>query len=151
MGATIPTIFEVSEPYSIWAIKVSTPFDETYLEHMKEAVPARCRKWNGDEKVWLYKAPYVDVVVRLLQVHFGEYRWAKHWEQAAQARPRVELVVAYAHLHLLPSAPAPVVKAAYKALARLHHPDTGGSTEAMQRINAAVEQIEAAQVEAFAP
>jgi len=43
----------------------------------------------------------------------------------------------YATLHLLPSAPPELVDAAYRCLARLHHPDTGGSTTTMQRLNAA--------------
>jgi len=34
-----------------------------------------------------------------------------------------------------------VAEAAYKALARMHHPDFGGSTATMQALNAAIEQI----------
>ncbi len=44
---------------------------------------------------------------------------------------------AYATLFLLPTAPRAVVKAAYRALADIHHPDHGGTTLAMQTINAA--------------
>jgi DnaJ-class molecular chaperone len=47
------------------------------------------------------------------------------------------LIKTYAALHLLPGAPMPVIKAAYRALALIHHPDKGGSTRPMQRINAA--------------
>jgi hypothetical protein len=42
-----------------------------------------------------------------------------------------------ARLHLLPDAPAEVVKAAYKALAQLNHPDKGGDTARMQELNEA--------------
>jgi curved DNA-binding protein CbpA len=44
---------------------------------------------------------------------------------------------AYAVLHLLPTAPPELIKAAYRCLAMIHHPDRGGDTEAMQRINSA--------------
>jgi hypothetical protein len=47
----------------------------------------------------------------------------------------------YAILHLDPSAPLEVAEAAYRALARKTHPDAGGSTEQMQRLNAAIERI----------
>jgi curved DNA-binding protein CbpA len=43
----------------------------------------------------------------------------------------------------LPSAPPEVVKAAYRALAVLNHPDKGGETEVMQRINAAYRRLAA--------
>jgi hypothetical protein len=49
---------------------------------------------------------------------------------------------AYAALHLQPGAPHSVVKAAYRALAHLHHPDTGGDPGAMTRINAAYAAIQ---------
>jgi DnaJ homolog subfamily A member 2 len=47
--------------------------------------------------------------------------------------------MAYRELHLLPSAPPEVRRAAYRALAMLHHPDKGGDVETMKRINAAWE------------
>lgn len=47
----------------------------------------------------------------------------------------------YVVLHLLPSAPLPVVKAVFRALAPLHHPDLGGEVATMQKTNSAYEQI----------
>lgn len=52
-------------------------------------------------------------------------------------------VDAYTALFLLPDAPAPLVKAAYRELAKLHHPDAGGTTEGMQKINEAYRQLAA--------
>ncbi len=48
---------------------------------------------------------------------------------------------AWAELWLRPGAPREVIDAAFRALARLHHPDSGGSEEAMQRLNAAYRTI----------
>jgi hypothetical protein len=48
-----------------------------------------------------------------------------------------EIRAAFGQLHLLPSAPAPVVQAVYRALARQHHPDTGGELEIMKAVNLA--------------
>lgn len=44
---------------------------------------------------------------------------------------------AYATLWLRSGAPEPVVRAAYRALAQMYHPDIGGDTALMARINAA--------------
>jgi hypothetical protein len=49
---------------------------------------------------------------------------------------------AYTALYLRPGAPQPVVKAVYRTLAQLHHPDAGGDPEAMTRINAAYAAIQ---------
>ena len=66
----------------------------------------------------------------------------------ARARPRPETVadpraVALKTLHLLPTAPQSVIKAAYQALAKIHHPDRGGSVETMKKINEAYEVLKA--------
>ena len=48
---------------------------------------------------------------------------------------------AWGALYLMPGAPPEVVKAAYRALAQLYHPDKGGDTARMQEINAAMEEL----------
>lgn len=48
---------------------------------------------------------------------------------------------AYDELFILPNAPLPVVRAAYRALARIYHPDTGGSTARMADLNRAYERV----------
>ena len=48
---------------------------------------------------------------------------------------------AYAILGVIRNAPREVIEAAHRALARKYHPDKGGSTAAMQRINQAYEQV----------
>ncbi|CAN5626549.1 hypothetical protein BH23CHL8_BH23CHL8_31480 [soil metagenome] len=48
----------------------------------------------------------------------------------------------YRILFVQPDAPAGVIEAAYRALARLYHPDTGqGDTARMAAINVAVERL----------
>jgi len=46
-------------------------------------------------------------------------------------------------LHVCQSAPPEVIRAAYRALAKSQHPDTGGDTGAMQRLNDAYARLEA--------
>lgn len=47
----------------------------------------------------------------------------------------------YATLFLLDGAPIQVVKAAYRALSKLHHPDAGGDPEKFKKINLAYKEI----------
>ena len=59
-------------------------------------------------------------------------------------KPKPKAVDPYVTLHLLPSAPPEVVKAAYRALATLHHPDKpGGDGERMKVINDAYRRLAA--------
>ncbi len=51
----------------------------------------------------------------------------------------------YKALHVWPGAPLEVVKAAYLALAKLHHTDKGGDAETMKRINVAWQRIRDAE------
>lgn len=48
---------------------------------------------------------------------------------------RLDLESAYEVLHLRPGAPPEVIQAVYRALAKIHHPDVGGNTNAMAEIN----------------
>jgi hypothetical protein len=75
-------------------------------------------------------------VIKLLkQMYPGEFAPAPPPPPPPQIPPH------YAALHLAPGAPLAVAEAAYQALARTHHPDAGGSTAAMQALNAAIERI----------
>lgn len=53
----------------------------------------------------------------------------------------IDNATAYATLYLTSNAPAEVVSAAYKALAKKHHPDKGGDPEAFKRITEAYEKL----------
>ena len=64
------------------------------------------------------------------------------WTPPKPERPKAS--DPYVTLHLLPSAPPEVVKAAYKALAVLNHPDKGGDEEKMKRLNEAYGRLLAA-------
>jgi DnaJ-class molecular chaperone len=58
--------------------------------------------------------------------------------------PRPKPVDPYKTLHLLPSAPPELVRAAFKCLAAIFHPDKpGGDEERMKAINRAYEKLAA--------
>ena len=128
------TVSKVNRGVWVWAV-VTPHFDPDYIEELKEQVPSRCRKWDGDNKRWLFKQDAMETVLHLLRKYFGDY------EDGDGGRAHLVPAAAYETLHLLPSAPAELVKVAYKTLARIHHPDVGGDTATMQQLNKAYEQI----------
>lgn len=68
-------------------------------------------------------------------------RYQADWDREVGAENASGITDAHRVLHVLPSAPYEVVKASYRALSLKHHPDTGGSVEAMIRINAAFAKV----------
>ncbi len=58
-------------------------------------------------------------------------------------KPKPKAVDPYQVLHLRETAPPELVKVAYRCLAQIHHPDHGGDTDAMQRINDAYRRLAA--------
>jgi len=84
-----------------------------------------CRTEIGADVIWLKG---------------GEKR-QRHTHHPHEHRPKP--IDPYVTLHLLPSAPAEVIRAAFKALAMKHHPDHGGDEEQMKRLNAAFKMLAA--------
>jgi DnaJ-class molecular chaperone len=62
-------------------------------------------------------------------------------EQPSRKPPPQSIASPFQTLYLLPNAPPEVVKASYKALAKIHHPDARGNSEKMIAINRAFEII----------
>ena len=135
-------------PLIIWhpdgsAADVTFPYDAFVVAELKRAVPALLRTYDPDSKAWTVAGRYVSAVYHVLAQVFGEVD-VEGARSGAADRGRPTGGDPYVVLHLLPTAPPELVSAAHKCLARLHHPDAGGSTSTMQMINAAAEQIRSA-------
>lgn len=118
-----------------------------------KGLPLADREWCRDEGCWWIAERAVPELARRLP----ELR-ALLEEEAAQASGRGRaagatasaaspamppaVAAAFSELYLLPTAPDVVVKAAFRALAKIHHPDVGGSNETMRRLNDAYERAE---------
>lgn len=71
------------------------------------------------------------------QPHSTATRNARRPQPAQPATLAREPKSYYATLKVSRDAPPEVIQAAYKALARKHHPDTGGDSDSMREINKA--------------
>ncbi len=125
------------------------------IETLKSFVRPDLRKYDPAVKVWRVEGRAVASVHRWAtyareRIH-AEVEWLdgegeaakEEWSYTPPPRAPRQKPDAYAALHLLPSAPPEVVKAAYRVLAQLHHPDKGGDTATMQILNEAYRQLAA--------
>jgi hypothetical protein len=84
-------------------------------------------------------------VVRLRRA-LAEERWKRQASEQAVTLARQQVVgelrsTSLGVLGLLPGADLEVAEAAYRTLARRHHPDRGGNPDVMRRLNWAIQEI----------
>lgn len=141
-NATITRHPDYYRPW-LWSLKVTSIDQDVFhelIESLKSNINYRKRKWDPTGKRWLFHDDTIDDVVFVLDSYGIAYTID---DDQSQVRCRLPMnrAQAAAELYLLPNAPAEVVTAVYRTLCKVHHPDTGGDTAVMQRINAAMEVL----------
>ena len=118
------------------------PYDADLIEALKTEVPARHRSYDPTTRGWAVTDPRLaEQALALVAWFFPDVAVLDGPHAPRDPRPIRRDDAAFGELHLAPSAPPEVLDAAYRALARLHHPDLGGSNAAMQRLNAAYDAL----------
>jgi hypothetical protein len=117
--------------------RITFDYDPVLVAAIKANVPGRLRAYDPTSRAW-HIAPNAWSIIERVALRSG-YRIDN--AHTAPRRTAADGVEEYNTLHLLPSAPPEVVAAAYRALAKLHHPDAGGDTATMQRINTAYKRL----------
>ena len=97
-------------------------------------------KWVPDRKIWRISDEYATAAIRLLREHF-EVRDLSNEEKKEEKKSSTHNADAYTVLYLLLNAPEELIKAAYRCLAMLYHPDRGGDVTRMQALNRAYEEL----------
>lgn len=110
------------------------PYHEGLLSQLKLAIPSHHRSWNPEIKAWIVWGEYAPLAVDLVRSVYANLRESRPGATEPGPKPGNS---DRRTLYVTDDAPAVVVHAAYKALARLYHPDAGGDTHRMQLINAA--------------
>jgi hypothetical protein len=103
-------------------------YDAELVAALKNAVPGRHRRWDGERKAWLFNLrgwPSAERVFQEYGLLEGGHTPPAAWDV----------------LHLKPTAPPELVTAAYRTLAKKCHPDTGGSNERMRELNKAYAEL----------
>lgn len=144
-------------------IYLYTPYNEAYINELKQTVPADLRLWESDEKRWYVFESYAEQAIRLARTYWphinvsaynsdsgsqGQQQGQRQQSQGSgqQAPPRWASAsrADCATLYLTEDAPPEVIKAAYKALAITHHPDRGGDVAMMRAVNTAFDRLKKA-------
>ncbi len=135
------------------SVRLTFPYSAYMVDRLKVHVPGYARTFDPDTKAWTIAGGYAGTAAPLMHEIFPDVETIDPTGPrfgSQQSGPRFDggsgtREDPYVVLHLRPTAPAELIDAAYKVLARLAHPDVGGDTATMQRINAAVETIRSAR------
>ena len=113
-------------------------YHEWLVSQIKASIPAPYRSWNPEIKAWIVWGEYAPLAVDLVRSVYANLRESRPSETNTGSQPGNR---DRRTLYVTDDAPPVVVHAAYKALARLYHPDAGGDTHRMQTINAAYDRL----------
>ena len=123
------------------AARCTFPYSAGLVQAIKNLVPATHRRYDPDDHSWTVEPPYGPRVSLVIAEIYPDVEI----EHGASWQPSESTLTVtdpdYRVLHLLPTAPPELVESAYPTLARLHHPDVGGSTDTMMSINSAMMAI----------
>lgn len=124
------------------SFRVYTPYSAEFVAAFKGST--HTRRWDADERCWECRAVDYNNALRVLRRFFDR---VEANERPASRPQRGEAMTPYAVLGVRDDAAPEVVEAAYRAMTKLHHPDTNGytSTARMAAINAAMDAIRAAR------
>jgi len=123
------------------AVSLTFPFDAWLVDALKAEIPGDARTYDPIAKSWTVAPAYAGIAIRLMYQVFTDVEIIDAAAGSGFDRGGDPREAALVVLHLRPTAPPELVDAAYRCLARLHHPDRGGDHDAMQALNHAVEQI----------
>ena len=114
--------------------------------------PHSYRRWNADDETWEVHWKWVNWVVGVARKYYDEVDWSQlpdKWQMAAAGaqvaageNQPVDASSPFEALSVAESAPDEVVKAAYKALAKIYHPDSpNGDSSKFRQIDDAYRKI----------
>lgn len=126
--------------------------NKAFVEFLKYGLkPTAYRQYNAADKIWSVhwtKLPALASIARRCFAHVDWSSLPEEWQVYLVGGSAPGVVDTstpqknpYSVLFITEDAPLEVVRAAYKALAALHHPDVNGCVEKMAEINNAYAEI----------
>lgn len=140
----MPTIANASaHKHPDGSVTLRFPYFPPMVRGLKDVIPAAFRLYDREDgHAWTVYAEYAAIALKLLALHFpdADIFTAQSRQSRSQPQGRTDHD-AYAVLYLLPTAPPPVVDASFRALAKMYHPDQGGTDAQMRAISEARDAI----------
>lgn len=132
---------------------LTTPYVDGFVDALKDYIPYN-RRWDTEMRSWRISRKLEKLVLDVLSDYYDPIIFAERdagyyqddgrilWPKPPPPPPPHQPYVPQwsRTLHVSPDAPEEVIRAAYRALAHLNHPDKGGSAEKMAALNVAFEQ-----------
>lgn len=115
-------------------LALETPYNKQFLDTFRRSIVPKKRMWDENDKVWYVVRDQFEKLTHMLEEYFDETLLLEFPQQDVSTD-------AWSKLWLLSGAPLEVVRAVYKALSMLNHPDRGGDVEKMKDINVAYKEI----------
>ncbi len=149
------TIFIAKASDGAHAVRLSSHDTYTFkmlIEALKDYVPVCNRVYVPERKTWRVDTYAHDCLHGWLAYARATFNARIEWIGETDAdpesewkppKPKPKAVDPYQVLHLRETAPPELIRAAFKCLAQIHHPDKGGETEVMQQINDAYRRLAA--------
>ena len=123
-------------------LAITFPYRAWLVDDIKRLIPAGSRAYDADTRTWLISNELATLAIQILEREFGEVDVERGSSRRTAPTPIRKADSEYSEMHLLPTAPGYVVEAVFRAMAKANHPDRGGSTEAMKRLNLAYEALQ---------
>ena len=115
-------------------IIVEAPYSAEFTETLKNSIPQKKRLWDANDKAWYVVRDQYDKLAHILDKYYDETILLNF--------PTQDLATdAWGKLFLVQGAPIELIQAAYRVLAKKHHPDMGGDPEKMKQVNAAYKEL----------
>lgn len=133
-------------PFDQDAFLAISSYDEDWIAFVKE-LPTAQRGYVPTRKSWWINYDFLLEARDVGTEYFDAVDWSSLDEQYRVAlgdkiaKPEPPPRGDHATLFLIAGAPPEVVKAAYRALALLHHPDRGGDAAKMKAVTAAYARL----------
>jgi hypothetical protein len=128
-------------------VRLRFPYSAGLVEALKDEIPAAYRDYDPEARIWtVFRSAWA--VKAAVEILLDFYPEATIVREPAPERPWAEPAPPavydpdYAALHLLPTAPAELVRGAYRLLSQMHHPDRGGDHDRQVALNRAFASLE---------
>jgi hypothetical protein len=118
-------------------VECTIPFHAELIATWKQEIPYNRRSYDPESKAWRFWGGYEDLAIALLLERFADADTPRGTRTCGKAPTRPAGSDHFTTLHLLPSAPAALVDAAFRCLAKIHHPDVGGDATRMRELTEA--------------
>ena len=113
---------------------VEAPYDADFTETLKASIPMKKRTWDNNDKAWYVVKDQLDKLTHILDKYYDEV--------ILLGFPTQDLATdAWGKLFLVQGAPIELIQAAYRIMAKKHHPDVGGDPDKMKDVNAAYKEL----------